>query len=378
MVFLIPMAGPATPPVAPSEGHVSPPPTAPRDGGVPTPPTVNSGVTVAAPATVVPDGGTPAQPPVGSVEISDTGETGYQLSAGSGISLAKVGSAIQITGGGGGSTPAPPDGSLQFDNAGALGAFGKYDPVQASTSLDVTSTATGTKSFASGELCVASGDWSTSIGFHCQATQQAAVCMGFGCFSLGQASVCIGFSSFAELAVAVAVGDGLDSAGIGSCTLTEDNHAFSDHSYAFGEASESMLYGEYCYAGQGINAPRSNRQLYLFGHAAGVAVNLTLGDTNEIVLENGFSYGVTVDLLGVSQTGSSRGRAVYEGLVHVVGGTVTIDDMTLTYTKNTPGYTFTFNVFVNPDRRFQIHCTPAGDTVNFIALVTLKALAGIA
>jgi hypothetical protein len=66
------MAGPAPIPVAPSEGHL------------PSPSTQN-------------DGGAPASPALGSVEVSGTTSTGYRLSGGPGVSVAKAGGDVQIS-----------------------------------------------------------------------------------------------------------------------------------------------------------------------------------------------------------------------------------------------------------------------------------------
>lgn len=65
------MAGPAPIPTARIEGHS------------PAPPTRN-------------DGGAPPQPNLGSVEDADTHETAYALRAGTGVSIAKVGGALEI------------------------------------------------------------------------------------------------------------------------------------------------------------------------------------------------------------------------------------------------------------------------------------------
>lgn len=236
-------------------------------------------------------------------------------------------------------------------------------------------TAAGANAVAWGLNCTASGDQSTAGGYQCTASNQGATALGYACSAEGQGSVCIGFGSFAVPAVAVAVGDGLSALGIGSVALCEDNIATGNHSYALGDNSQARNPGEFSYASQGVNAPDAHRMNQLFASCAAANTDLLDREGNKLALEDAKVYGVTIDITCVDTvTAGNVARFRYEGLIHTHGGAIVIDDMTQKYVKNTPAYTVTIT---SSALLLRVQVNPGAATVNALAEVTVKALAGV-
>jgi hypothetical protein len=438
------MARLPTPPVATPDGGVGTPPVAPQ-ASAPTAPAPRNPDTVHVdvPATVDHPLGAEVDPPVGTVEIvhADGSQEigGYRLVEGANITLAKFGEkGVQISStgsGGGGGTPAPPNGSIQFDNAGAFGGFGKYDSGQSSTSFDISSVAAGVQSVAGGMNCNASGNQSVAIGsfslaigaqsvaggsncnasgdqsvafgdtslaagqcsvamgFHAHATGDESVAIGFEpdaraqwCIAIGasatsgaQGAVCVGsLASFAESAVAVAVGDGLDSVGIGSVTMSEDNSAHGDHGYAFGELCTTLHYGEYGFASQGGNTGGHGAHLVQVQNTLAAAPGvLNLGTGAELNLENNTCYSMKITVLGSRATTNGISKTVIELTLHTSAGNFVLDDQVVTYQYNPNVWGVTVTVGAGfGDYAVHITCDPGADTVQFVGTVEWTALPG--
>jgi len=301
--------------------------------------------------------------------------------------------------GGGGGTPSGPDGSIQFDNTGAFGGFGKYDPVLRNTLLNVTCSVldpadthdafaggdgstvgdladlSGQFAFAYGDHCHARGDYSVAMGWHSDARGQAAISMGFGGLVDGQGAVGIGFGPLVIGAVACGLGDGTQAQGVGAQAFTEDNQAIFDHATAMGEGSLANRYGMISKCALSTDNPIGEQEEFLFAHLAGVAGNLKAHNATEISLDNGISGFCEVNLVVVDQVANARATFKFIVSFHTQATTLTIDDIATVYSLNAPGYIVTISA-VAPTT-FRINVDPAGATANAYADIVWHNLAGI-
>jgi hypothetical protein len=225
---------------------------------------------------------------------------------------------------------------------------------------------TGGYSTTSGSQCTAGGTASTAFGLSATASGDQAFAVGSGVTASGPASVAMGASSNATGDNSTAIGFFCSAFGDRSSAVGYNVSATGDQSTALGSSVSAARRGELAHSSGNGNV-EGLHAVDLFASASAAPVNLVLGDSTELVLDNEKAYSVRVRIVAREVNAPDRAHTVHELLVMVLSGVLTIDDDFEVVTKNTPGWTMSIS---SPGGSvLRISCDPGTQNVNFGARV---------